>query len=111
MGVIFATSSMTRAFVPFVAWHAVEVVHWRTWLEFGLRSLFLLMALVGSIMTLRFLVPYSEFIEAHTLSDDKNVDGFHSVTSYTASTTRTSSLTTSHCQTTVVNNIAYLHLS
>ena len=85
MGVIVAAGAMTRAFVPFVAWHAVEVVHWRTWLEFGLSSLFLLLALVGSIMIMRFLVPYSEFVGLHTVPDDKMFDRFP---------TRTSSLTT-----------------
>ena len=62
MGVFTAAGAITRAIVPFLAWQAINVVHWRTWLEFGLRSLFLLSALVGSIVNIRFLVPYSEFV-------------------------------------------------
>jgi len=68
MGAITAAQAITRAIVPFLAWQAINVVHWRTWLEFGLRSLFLLSALVGSIMTIRFLVPYSEFVGVHSLN-------------------------------------------
>ena len=68
MGAITPAQAITRAIVPFLAWQAINVVHWRTWLEFGLRSLFLLSGLVGSIMTIRFLVPYSEFVGAHSLN-------------------------------------------
>eukprot|EP00956_Cyclotella_meneghiniana_P007261 scaffold9910_cov81-Cyclotella_meneghiniana.AAC.1 len=67
MGANTAAGAITRAIVPFLAWQAINVVHWRTWLEFGLRSLFLLSALVGGIMNIRFLVPYSEFVGANSL--------------------------------------------
>lgn len=74
VGVITAAGAIPGALAPFVAWQVMEVVYWRTWLEFGLRSLFLVTALVGSIMTVRFLVPYSEFVGLHTVPGDENVD-------------------------------------
>ena len=74
VGVITAAGAIPGALAPFIAWQVMEVVNWRTWLEFGLRSLFLLSALVGSIMTIRFLVPYSEFVGAHSVPGSENAD-------------------------------------
>ena len=62
MGVIFAVSAVPRSLGPFLALEALEAVNWKTWLEFGLCSLFFLIALVGAISSLSVLVPYSEFI-------------------------------------------------
>eukprot|EP00956_Cyclotella_meneghiniana_P026408 scaffold57012_cov63-Cyclotella_meneghiniana.AAC.1 len=78
IGVIFAVSGIPRALAPFLAWEAVELVHWRTWLEFGLCSLFFLTALVGSIITIDVLVPYSEFVEIRVESGDESIaSDFH----------------------------------
>ena len=78
IGVIFAVSGIPRALAPFFAWEAVELVHWRTWLEFGLCSLFFLTALVGSIITIDVLVPYSEFVEIRVESGDESIaSDFH----------------------------------
>eukprot|EP00956_Cyclotella_meneghiniana_P032372 scaffold88678_cov79-Cyclotella_meneghiniana.AAC.2 len=62
MGVIIAVSAVPRALGPFLALEALEAVHWRTWLEFGLCSLFFFLALVGTVKTTDILVPYSEFV-------------------------------------------------
>ena len=62
MGVIIAVSAVPRALGPFLALEALEAVHWRTWLEFGLCSLFFFLAFVGTIKTSDILVPYSEFV-------------------------------------------------
>lgn len=64
MGVIIAVSAFPRALGPFLALEALEAVHWRTYLEFGLCSFFFFLALVGTIKTTHILVPYSEFVDA-----------------------------------------------
>ena len=74
MGVMIAAGSMARAITPFIAWQAMEALNWSTWLDFGLCSLLLLSSLVGIIITIGFLVPYSEFVGVHTMSDYESVD-------------------------------------
>ena len=58
MGVMTAVGMMARSVAPFIAWQAMQAVNWSTWLDFGLCSLFLLSALVGTIITIDCLVPY-----------------------------------------------------
>eukprot|EP00956_Cyclotella_meneghiniana_P018560 scaffold30993_cov50-Cyclotella_meneghiniana.AAC.4 len=75
MGVIFAVSAVPRALGPFLALEALEAVDWRTWLEFGLCSLFFLIALVGAISTLSLLAPYSEFVASIPTHENINSPG------------------------------------
>ena len=74
MGVITAAGAMARAITPFIAWQAMQAVNWNTWLDFGVCSLLLFSSLVGVIVTIGFLVPYSEFVGVHTESDYESVD-------------------------------------
>ena len=75
MGVIFAVSAVPRALGPFLALDTLEAVDWRTWLEFGLCSLFFLIALIGAISTLSLLVPYSEFVASIPTNENINSPG------------------------------------
>lgn len=70
---------MARSLAPFIAWQAMEALNWSTWLDFGLCSLFLLSALVGTIITIDFLVPYDEFVGIHTTSEYESFDADHIV--------------------------------
>ena len=72
MGVMTAVGMMARSVAPFIAWQAMQAVNWSTWLDFGLCSLFLLSALVGTIITIDYLVPYDEFVEMRTTSEYQN---------------------------------------
>ena len=54
----------------------MEVVNWSTWLDFGLCLLFLLSALVGTIITIDFLVPYDEFVGIHTTLSSLEYESF-----------------------------------
>eukprot|EP00956_Cyclotella_meneghiniana_P028824 scaffold68185_cov40-Cyclotella_meneghiniana.AAC.1 len=72
MGVMTAVGMMARSVAPFIAWQAMQAVKWSTWLDFGLCSLFLLSALVGTIITIDYLVPYDEFVEMRTTSEYQN---------------------------------------
>ena len=74
MGVMIAAGMMARSVAPFIAWQAMQAVNWSTWLDFGLCSLFLLSALVGTIITIDYLVPYDEFVGMHTTSEYESFD-------------------------------------
>ena len=77
MGVIMAAGMMARSLAPFIAWQAMEAVNWKTWLNFGLCSLVLLSALVGTIINIDFLVPYDEFVRMHTVYEYESFDADH----------------------------------
>eukprot|EP00956_Cyclotella_meneghiniana_P006139 scaffold8001_cov49-Cyclotella_meneghiniana.AAC.2 len=74
MGVMTAVGMMARSVAPFIAWQAMQAVNWSTWLDFGLCSLFLLSALVGTIITIDYLVPYDEFVGMCTTSEYESFD-------------------------------------
>ena len=80
MGVMTAVGMMARSLAPFVAYHAMEVVNWNTWLNFGLCSLFLLSALVGTIIAIDFMVPYNEFVGKRAEANYESVDIYPSST-------------------------------
>ena len=93
MGVITAAGAIARSLAPFLAWQAMEVVQWKTWLEFGLCALFFLISLVGTIVTFDILVPYSEFAAKHTLLDHDGAGSYHLHATSTAYSRQKSSLT------------------
>ena len=63
MGIIIAVSALPRVLGPFLALKALDIVHWRTWLEFSTCAFLFGVALVGTLQNIHTLVPYSDFIK------------------------------------------------
>lgn len=63
MGAMIAISAFPRIVGPFIALKLLEVVRWKTWLEFGICacSFFVVFALV--MQNIDLLVPYEEFLD------------------------------------------------
>jgi len=60
MGFMLATSAIPRVFGPFLAMYSLEVVNWRTWLEFGSIFALFLVGLLIAIAAYQTLVPFPE---------------------------------------------------
>eukprot|EP00573_Skeletonema_grethae_P011799 CAMPEP_0201700996 /NCGR_PEP_ID=MMETSP0578-20130828/30856_1 /ASSEMBLY_ACC=CAM_ASM_000663 /TAXON_ID=267565 /ORGANISM="Skeletonema grethea, Strain CCMP 1804" /LENGTH=534 /DNA_ID=CAMNT_0048188201 /DNA_START=42 /DNA_END=1646 /DNA_ORIENTATION=- len=63
MGAMIAISAFPRIVGPFIALKLMEVVRWKTWLEFGICacSFFVVLALV--MQNIDLLVPYEDFLD------------------------------------------------
>lgn len=64
MGIIIAVSALPRVLGPFLALKTLELIYWKTWLEFGICTALFGVAILGTLQNIRSLVPYSEFIQS-----------------------------------------------
>jgi MFS family permease len=63
MGVMVAISAFPRVVGPFIAFELLEMVKWKTWLEFGLCTALFGMVLALVMQNIDLLVPYEDFLD------------------------------------------------
>ncbi|KAL7456636.1 hypothetical protein ACHAWC_010857 [Mediolabrus comicus] len=63
MGVMIAISAFPRVVGPFIALGLLEIVHWKTWLEFGICAGLFGTVFLVVIQNLDSIVPYEDFLD------------------------------------------------
>lgn len=63
MGLMIAISAFPRLIGPFIALDLLEMVHWKTWLEFGICTGLFGTVFLVAMQNIDLLVPYDDFLE------------------------------------------------
>jgi hypothetical protein len=63
MGVMIAISAFPRVVGPFIALGLLEIVNWKTWLEFGICAGLFGTVFLVVIQNLDSIVPYEDFLD------------------------------------------------
>ena len=72
MGAMIAISAFPRIVGPFIALELLELVQWKTWLEFGICAFFFFAVFALVIQYIDLLVPYEDFLDDFEKSIKQN---------------------------------------